>query len=50
VVDYLVGDGFIEAGKVTVTGFADTIPIASNDSAAGRAQNRRIEIKVKTQG
>ena len=50
VVDYLVGDGFIEAGKVTVTGFADTIPIASNDSPAGRAQNRRIEIKVKTQG
>lgn len=50
VVDYLVGDGFVEAGKVTVTGFADTIPIASNDSAAGRAQNRRIEIKVKTQG
>jgi chemotaxis protein MotB len=50
VVDYLVGDGFIDAGKVTVTGYADTIPIASNDSAAGRAQNRRIEIKVKTQG
>ena len=49
-VDYLVGDGFIDAGKVTVTGYADTIPIASNDSAAGRAQNRRIEIKVKTQG
>lgn len=47
VADYLVGEGFIVPGAVTVTGFADTVPIASNDSAAGRAQNRRIEITVK---
>jgi len=32
---------------VTVTGYADTVPVASNDTAAGRAQNRRIEITVK---
>jgi chemotaxis protein MotB len=47
VVDYLVGDNFVDAGRVTVAGYADTVPIASNESAAGRAQNRRIEIKVK---
>ena len=29
-----------------VLGFADTVPVASNDTAAGRAQNRRIEIKM----
>ena len=47
VVDYLVGDNFVDAGRVTVAGYADTVPIASNESATGRAQNRRIEIKVK---
>jgi len=47
VADYLVGEGFIAPGAVTVTGYADTVPIASNDTAAGRAQNRRIEITVK---
>lgn len=47
VADYLVGEGFIAPDVVTVTGYADTVPIASNDTAAGRAQNRRIEITVK---
>ena len=47
VADYLVGEGFIPPDAVTVTGYADTVPIASNDTAAGRAQNRRIEITVK---
>ena len=46
VVDYLVGQGFLDSEKVTVTGYADTVPVASNDTAAGRAQNRRIEIMV----
>ena len=48
VVDYLVGEGFINSQQVTVTGYADTVPIASNDTAAGRSQNRRIEIMVNT--
>jgi flagellar motor protein MotB len=47
VADYLVGEGYINPGAVTVTGYADTVPIASNDTATGRAQNRRIEITVK---
>jgi chemotaxis protein MotB len=47
VADYLVNEGFIQPSAVTVTGYADTVPIASNDTAAGRAQNRRIEITVK---
>ena len=46
VVDYLVGQGFLDSDKVTVTGYADTVPVATNDTAAGRAQNRRIEIMV----
>jgi chemotaxis protein MotB len=34
---------------VSVTAFAETRPVASNDSAVGRAQNRRIEIIVNAQ-
>jgi outer membrane protein OmpA-like peptidoglycan-associated protein len=30
----------------TVTGFGETRPVASNDSAAGRQQNRRVELVI----
>jgi chemotaxis protein MotB len=46
VADYLLGRGYLQAGQVTVAGFADTQPIADNDTASGRAQNRRIEIII----
>lgn len=34
----------IAAGRMTTAGFGQTKPIASNDSAIGRAQNRRVEV------
>jgi outer membrane protein OmpA-like peptidoglycan-associated protein len=34
----------IAAGRVTTKGLGDTKPAAPNTSAAGRAQNRRVEI------
>jgi len=37
----------IEPKRLSVQGHADTIPIASNKQAAGRAKNRRVEIKIK---
>lgn len=40
--DYLVAHG-IDAGRLESVGFGDTMPVASNDTEAGRAQNRRIE-------
>ncbi len=46
VADYLQERGSISPGSMVVKGFADTKSIASNDSATGRSQNRRIEVVV----
>jgi outer membrane protein OmpA-like peptidoglycan-associated protein len=43
--DYLVEQG-IPATSVTAKGFGKTIPVASNDTAAGRQRNRRVELVV----
>mgnify|MGYP001574408276 CR=1 FL=1 len=46
VADYLLDSSPIEDGRVTVTGLADTKPLVANDSPAGRAKNRRIEVII----
>jgi len=43
--DYLVQNG-ISPNNVTAVGFGKTRPVASNDTAAGRQQNRRVELVV----
>jgi outer membrane protein OmpA-like peptidoglycan-associated protein len=43
--DYLLRQG-IEPGTVATAGFGETQPIVSNNTAAGRQQNRRVEIVV----
>jgi outer membrane protein OmpA-like peptidoglycan-associated protein len=43
--DYLVRQG-MAGGSVTSNGFGKTRPIASNDTAAGRQQNRRVELVI----
>ena len=45
VASYLQGQG-IKASRFEVLGLGSSNPIASNASAAGRAQNRRVEIKI----
>ena len=46
VADYLLNNTDVADGRVTVTGFADTKPLASNDTPAGRSRNRRIEVII----
>ncbi len=45
VLSYLTGSG-IPTTAVTSKGFGKTMPVASNDTAAGRQQNRRVELVV----
>lgn len=41
--EYLVSKGIADS-KITATGKGESIPFASNDTADGRAQNRRVEV------
>src|SRR5215813_13998795 len=41
--DYLVEQG-IASGSITSRGFGKTVPVATNDTADGRRQNRRVEL------
>jgi outer membrane protein OmpA-like peptidoglycan-associated protein len=43
--DFLISQG-IPDGSVSAKGFGKSNPIASNDTAQGRAQNRRVQIVV----
>ncbi len=43
--DYLVQEG-VATGSVSAKGFGNSLPVASNDSSAGRQQNRRVELLV----
>ena len=41
----VVGNG-IDGGRITAEGYGDAHPIASNDTPEGRAQNRRVDVRV----
>jgi outer membrane protein OmpA-like peptidoglycan-associated protein len=43
--DYLVQQG-VSTGSVSSRGFGNSLPVSSNDSSAGRQQNRRVELLV----
>jgi OmpA-OmpF porin, OOP family len=45
VMAYVASKG-IEAGRLTAKGYGMTKPIASNKTAAGKAMNRRTEVKI----
>jgi len=43
----IIRAGLQDQGRVTAVGFGDTQPIASNDTADGKALNRRVEVVVE---
>jgi len=45
VADYLIAQG-IGSSRITTRSFGESLPAASNETEAGRAQNRRVEIIV----
>ncbi|WP_188056245.1 MULTISPECIES: OmpA family protein [unclassified Sphingosinithalassobacter] len=45
VADYLTSNG-VNSARIATRGFGETQPIASNDTEEGRAENRRVEIKI----
>lgn len=42
---YLIEQG-VESSRLRTRGFGETSPMASNDDAAGRALNRRVELRI----
>lgn len=44
---WLTKNGQMKADKVSIESFGETAPVASNATAAGRQENRRVEIAVR---
>jgi OOP family OmpA-OmpF porin len=45
--DYLVSNGVAE-NRIVLSGMGESNPIASNDTAEGRAMNRRVEVAAES--
>jgi outer membrane protein OmpA-like peptidoglycan-associated protein len=45
VVDYLVRNG-VDRSRLTAKGYGETMPVSSNDTEDGRAENRRVEFII----
>lgn len=46
--DMFTGDFALPRERMSIAGFADTAPVASNETPEGRAKNRRVDIVVLT--
>ncbi|HVW07878.1 MAG TPA: flagellar motor protein MotB [Bryobacteraceae bacterium] len=45
----LLTDKFgVPAGRFHIAGYADTVPVDSNDTAEGRAHNRRVDVVIQS--
>jgi len=49
VMNYLISQG-VSQSMLSAHGFGDADPVAPNDTAAGRAQNRRVELTLTAPG
>jgi OmpA-OmpF porin, OOP family len=45
VASYLQSQGVDVAGRFEIRGYGEANPVATNDTAAGRAQNRRVVVR-----
>ena len=45
VADYLAAQG-VSRSRITTHGYGETRPVATNETDAGRAQNRRVEVAI----
>ena len=45
VTNYMIGTG-LSAGRFTTVWYGEAQPAASNDTAEGRAQNRRVQLAI----
>ena len=48
--EYLIERNKLDERRIYYTGRGDVEPVASNDTAEGRAHNRRIEIRLYMTG
>jgi outer membrane protein OmpA-like peptidoglycan-associated protein len=46
VANYLIGRG-VDAGRLVALGYGESMPVADNATAEGRARNRRVEVLLK---
>ena len=44
---YMINAMRIPTYRLIATGYGETRPVANNETAAGRARNRRIDIVIK---
>ncbi len=49
VYDFLLGQGTIAPGRLSMVGYGDTRPMAPNTTEEGRAQNRRVDIMIEVE-
>ena len=45
--DYLVAAG-VDGTRISARGYGESVPVASNDDAEGRALNRRVEVRLQS--
>jgi chemotaxis protein MotB len=49
VLEVLTGEFQVPRSRLAVGGYADVVPVASNDTEEGRARNRRVDVVILSQ-